>query len=342
MKTKLQLHLNTLQLKHTFTISRGSRDAVDSLIVALKAKDVTGFGEATANPYYHSTTQQMADRILAIKSSIEQLEWVNPLEFSRWVEKEFADQPFIQCALNNASFDLKSRIEGKTLRNYLGFSEDKKPLSNYTIGLDTIDRMIAKIKEQPWPIYKIKLGTNDDMNIIRALRKETSSLFRIDANCAWTAAETIERSIELKDLGVEFIEQPMPANQWEQMKAIKNKSALPIIADESCCTLEDVAKCQDAFHGINIKLMKCGGIPYALQMIQEARKFGLQVMMGCMTESSIGISTIAQFSGTLDYIDLDGAMLIKNDPAHGIKLKSGEIIYSNTAGIGAQLFKQKN
>jgi len=337
MKVKLQVHLNTLVLKHIFTISRGSRDAVDSIIVSLHSNDHTGYGEATANPYYHSTTQQMADLILAKQSDIEHFEWDDPQEFYNWIKKEFPHQAFIQCTLTNAAYDLKARIEGKSLRSYLGLTENPNLISNYTIGLGTAEEMLSKMKEQPWPIYKIKLGTSEDMKLIRALRKETKSSFRIDANCGWTAEETIERSFELKELGVEFIEQPLPADHWEEMYRVKKESALPLIADESCCVLSDVSKCKNAFHGINIKLMKCGGIYNALTMISEAKNNNLNVMMGCMTESSIGISTIAQFASSLDYVDLDGAMLVKNDPAEGVKLIDGKIIYSNILGSGARL-----
>ena len=133
------------------------------------------------------------------------------------------------------------------------------PLTNYTIGLDDVEVMLGKMKEVPWPIYKIKLGTPDDLNIIRTLRQHTNAVFRVDANCGWTVSETIERAPVLKSLGVEWIEQPLPAADRVGMKEVFEKSELPVFADESCCIESDVEKCRDLFHGINIKLMKCGG-----------------------------------------------------------------------------------
>src|SRR5262249_6018084 len=153
----------------------------------------------------------------------------------------------------------------------------------------------AKMQEFPnWPIYKIKLGTGNDLEIIRALREHTDAVFRVDANTGWTADQTIQYSHELAKLGVEFIEQPMPAEQWEDQRRAFRESALPLIADESCIIEADVDRCAEAFHGINIKLTKAGGMTPARRMIDRARQLGLKVMIGCMTESSVGISAIAQ------------------------------------------------
>jgi L-alanine-DL-glutamate epimerase-like enolase superfamily enzyme len=197
--------------------------------------------------------------------------------------------------------------------------------------------MKQKILETPWPIYKIKLGTDKDVEIVSALRKVTDAIFRIDANCAWTVEETLLNAMQLKDLGVEFIEQPLHADDWEGMKQLKVECALPIIADESCQRFEDVEKCAEGFHGINIKLMKCGGLTPALKMIKKAREHNLKVMAGCMAESTVGISNLVQIAPLLDYIDADGAMLLKNDTANGITLDYGKIVFPNENGSGISL-----
>ena len=178
----------------------------------------------------------------------------------------------------------------------------------------------------------------DDVAIVRELRKHTKSIFRIDANCAWTAEETIQNAPLLKDLGVEFLEQPLKADDWEGMAKVKAHSALPVIADESCIVESDVEKCGPYFHGINIKLTKCGGLTPARRMIKKGKELGLKIMVGCMTESSVGISAIAQLTPQLDYVDMDGSLLLKHDIARGVQiLDDGKVIFPKLPGSGIEL-----
>ncbi len=193
------------------------------------------------------------------------------------------------------------------------------------------------MKELPWPIYKIKLGTKEDIAIVTELRKHTDAIFRIDANCGWTVSETINNALELKKLGVEFLEQPLKADNWEGHKEVFKHSALPIISDESCIIEEDVAKCHTHFHGVNIKLVKCGGLTPARRMIREAKKLNMKTMVGCMTESTVGISAIAHLLPELDFVDMDGALLLSKDIATGITIENGIIKYSELNGTGVTL-----
>jgi L-alanine-DL-glutamate epimerase-like enolase superfamily enzyme len=212
------------------------------------------------------------------------------------------------------------------------------PVTNYTIGIDTIEVMVRKMEEFPgWPIYKIKLGTADDLGIVRELRNHTAAVFRVDANCAWDAETTIRISGPLGELGVEFIEQPLAPDRWDEMKNVVRRSALPIIADESCGTEPDVQRCRGHFHGINVKLVKCGGLTPAKRMIEQGRQLGLKTMVGCMTESSVGISAIAQLLPLLDYVDMDGALLLARDIATGVRIERGRILYPKEAGCGVRL-----
>ena len=194
------------------------------------------------------------------------------------------------------------------------------------------------MEELPWPIYKIKLGTPDDISIVKELRKHTDSVFRVDANCAWTVEETLLNAKEFKKLNVEFIEQPLKAEDWEGQREVFKNTVLPIIADESCIREEDVAKCHNHFHGVNIKLMKCGGTTPGRRMITEAKKLGLKTMVGCMTESSVGISAIAHLLPELDYVDMDGALLLAEDIANGVKIINGKTFYPDRTGNGVILF----
>lgn len=328
-----------LPLKHTFTISRESHDFQATLIIALSSQNCTGYGEATSNPYYGISCDSMIAEIEAIRPAIEAYDFKTAKEFYTFIASKGVSN-FALCALDLAAHDLYGKILGKPLYEIWGTSIDNYPISNYTIGLDTVDKMVAKMKEKPWPIYKIKLGTENDVNIVKELRKHTSAIFRIDANCAWTAAETIHNAPLLKELGVEFLEQPLKADDWEGMEKVMHHSVLPVIADESCILEEDVAKCALHFNGINIKLTKCGGLTPALRMIDNAKQLGLKVMVGCMTESTVGISAIAQLLPMLDYVDMDGAMLLAEDIAKGVIIEdNGHVVFPKINGSGIELIR---
>tara|TARA_R110002012_G_scaffold322108_1_gene555967 strand:+ start:84316 stop:85326 length:1011 start_codon:yes stop_codon:yes gene_type:complete len=326
-----------LPLKHTFSISRESRDFQDSLIACLSLNGTTGYGEATANPYYNITTESLMAEITAIQKDIEEFNFTKPEIFHQFlVEKGLSN--FAICALDLAAHDLYGKLLGKPLYQIWGTTLENYPTTNYTIGIASIDKMLAKMQETPWPIYKIKLGTDEDVAIIKELRKHTNAIFRIDANCAWTAEETIFNAPQLKDLGVEFLEQPLKADDWKGMEKVMHHSVLPIIADESCIVEADVDKCALHFSGINIKLTKCGGLTPALRMIKKAKALGLKVMVGCMTESTVGISAVAQLIPQLDYVDMDGALLLKQDIADGILIqKDASLIFPTLGGTGVTL-----
>lgn len=326
-----------LVLKHTFTISRESRNTQPTLIVELTDDGFSGFGETSSNTYYKITMENLNDEITENKAFIESLSDVTPDEFWKKLQPLFKNNMFALCALDMAFNDLYARKQGKKLYEVWGLNPDNNPMTDYTIGIDSIETMVAKMKELPWPIYKIKLGTKNDIEIVTELRKHTDAIFRIDANCGWTADEAIENSFKLKELGVEFLEQPLPAADIEGHKKVFENSALPIIADESCIVESDVEKCAGLFHGVNVKLTKCGGLTPGKRMLENAKRLGLKTMVGCMTESSIGISAIAHLLPLLNYVDMDGSLLLKEDIATGIIIKDGVISYANENGIGASL-----
>jgi len=335
---QLILKKYVLQLKHTFSISRESHDSQDSLIVCISLDGCTGYGEATANPYYQISVESMMSEIENIRHALEVFEFTTPEVFHYFLSQKGLTN-FAMCALDLAAHDLYGKLKGKPLYEIWGTTLDHCPTTNYTIGIASIEKMLAKMQETPWPIYKIKLGTDDDIAIVKALREHTNALFRIDANCAWSVEETIYNSQVLKDLGVEFLEQPLKADNWVGMEKAIHHGVLPIIADESCIVESDVEKCGLHFSGINIKLTKCGGLTPALRMIKKARELGLMVMVGCMTESSVGISAIAQLLPQLDYVDMDGAMLLKTDIADGVRFSSsGDTIFPDLPGSGIQLW----
>ncbi|MCE6989157.1 dipeptide epimerase [Dyadobacter sp. CY323] len=334
---QLTYHTFDLQLKHTFTIAHDSRDIQPTLIVELSDGFTSGFGEATSNPYYGITIDNMIAALETVRDLVESGNYNSAEQLWDLANPYLTSNSFSQCALDEAAQDFFAKKKGEKLYQSWGLSPENNPLTNFTIGIDTVEKMVSKMKELPWPIYKIKLGTNEDLRIVQELRKNTNAIFRVDANCGWTAAQTIDLAPKLKTLGVEFIEQPLPADDISGMKKVFQESALPVIADESCIIESDVAKCEGLFHGVNVKLTKCGGPTAAKRMITEAKFLGMKTMVGCMTESSVGISAIAHLLPLLDYVDMDGSLLITNDPATGVTFDYGKVIYANENGSGASL-----
>lgn len=334
---QLKLHTFDLKLRHTFTIAHGSRTSQPTLIVELSDAGISGFGEATATSYYGQSVEKMQAKLRELQPKIESARWTRAEDLWEFLRPDLEEYPFVQCALDVAAHDLAARKAGLPLYEYWGLQLEALPLTNYTIGIAPVSEMVEKMKAVPWPVYKIKLGTDHDLEIIRELRKHTDAAFRIDANCAWTAQQTIDLSLPLKDLNVEFLEQPLAPEDREGLVLAYRKSVLPLIADESCRREVDVDRCAGLFHGVNIKLMKCGGLTPARRMIDRARRLNLRVMMGCMTESSVGISAIAHLLPLLDYVDMDGALLLKNDPATGVCIDNGQVHFATNAGTGAAL-----
>jgi L-alanine-DL-glutamate epimerase-like enolase superfamily enzyme len=338
MALTLTFQFYDLPLQHPFTISRYTVTIQKTVVVCITDGQFSGYGEATANPYYHSTQERLTESILKLKPIVDAVDEMHPETLWQKLAPLVIEDYFALCAVDIAYWDYYARKNSKPLWSYWSDTNAKTPLTSYTIGLDTLKVMQQKIIEKPWPIYKIKLGTTNDIQIVENLRKITDAVFRIDANCAWTAEQTIENSKILKELQVEFIEQPLKAGDIQGMKRVKIESVLPVLADESCQREEDVDLCNDLFHGINIKLMKCGGITPGLRMIKKARKMGLLTMAGCMTESTVGISGLVQIAPLLDYLDSDGALLLSQDIADGVAFDFGKIVYSNSFGTGVKMY----
>jgi L-alanine-DL-glutamate epimerase-like enolase superfamily enzyme len=334
---KFSIFVKELPLKHTFTIAHQSRDVQETVIVELEDMGLIGLGECTTNAYYGMNIENITAALEEARASVEANEWETPEKLWELNQVIFKNNPFAHCALDMAAWDIFAKKQGKKLYELLKLDPKKLPTTNFTIGIDTMEKMIQKIKEVDWPVYKIKLGTDHDLQIIRELRNHTDSIFRIDANCAWTAGQTIHYSEDLAKLGVEFMEQPLDKDDLEGMKEVFKHSKLPVIADESCITESDVKKCHGLFHGINVKLTKAGGITPGLRMLHEAKSLDMKTMVGCMTESSIGITAIAHISPLLDYVDMDGAMLLSRDIAKGVIIRPDKVVFPEGNGIGAIL-----
>lgn len=324
-----------LKFKYPFGISKGTKTHQPTLIVTLEHFGHIGYGEAPAITYYHIPIEKMIEDLVRKKVFTEKFAFTEPDRYWHYLHHLFPANSFLVCALDIAGWDLYGKIKNKPLLEFWKPATALSPQTDYTIGIDTIDKMVEKLKEKPWPIYKIKLGTDRDIEIIEQLRKHTDAVFRIDANAAWKAGEALEKITAFKDLGVEFIEQPLAKDDWEGMKFLFDKSPIPLIADESCVAEEDVDKCNQHFHGINIKLTKCSGITPALRMIERARELSMKVMVGSMNESTIGSAAIAHLMPLVDYVDADGPLLLEEDLATGlIYHDDGRISTSGNPGLG--------
>ncbi|MFT4691374.1 MAG: dipeptide epimerase [Verrucomicrobiia bacterium] len=339
---KLTLHPCNLPLEHVFTIARGSKAIQPSLLLAIEHDGQIGYGEAPDDTFYGHSVESLSAGVRSAGAILDNYTFGTPAELWELLRPKLADNYFALSAIDIAINDLFGRINKKPLFKSWGLAWENVPASSYTIGIDTVETMAAKLREKPdWPVYKIKLGTEHDLAIVHELRQHTDAVFRVDANCGWSVAETIRNSHELADLNVEFIEQPLPPDSPnDQHRQVFAESALPIIADENCLVEQDVQSCRGLFHGINVKLCKCGGLTPALRMLREARSLGMKTMLGCMVESSVGISAAAHLAPLLDYADLDGAVLIAKDPATGVRVENGQITLADRPGSGVELLPE--
>lgn len=332
----IKYHTYHLKFRHPFTISKGTKTHQSTFIVELDFMGIKGYGEAPAIAYYNIPVEKMAEDLEAKKTFVEKFAFTEPERYWHYLHHLLPKNNFLVCALDIAAWDLYGKLKRKKLYELWDGDISKNPVTDYTIGIDSIDKMIGKMKEKPWPIYKIKVGTADDIAIVKALRENTDSTLRVDANAAWDLETALKLIPQLKELGVELVEQPLAKDNWEGMKALYKESSLPLYADEACVFEQDVERCKDHFHGINIKLTKCSGITPARRMIDRARELDMNVMIGCMNESTIGAAAIAHLLPFIDHVDMDGPLLLEEDVATGIGYDFGKIIYSDAPGLGIE------
>ncbi|MCC7399937.1 MAG: dipeptide epimerase [Chitinophagaceae bacterium] len=331
---KFQYWKYDLKFRYPFTISKGTKTHQPTLIVELEDSGVKGYGEAPAITYYNIPVEKMIEDLESKRSEIGQLAFSDPETMWNYLHQLFPKNSFLLCALDIALWDIFGKKKNKKLYELWDGDISENPLTDYTIGIDSIENMIAKLREMPWPIYKIKVGTADDIAIVQALRANTDAILRVDANAAWDFDTALRLIPQLNELDVELVEQPLAKDNWEGMKALYMRSSLPLFADESCVSERDVDQCKDHFHGINIKLTKCGGITPALRMIRRARELNLGVMMGSMNESTVGSAAVAHLLPFVDHVDMDGPLLQEEDVADGIGYHFGKISYSDKPGLG--------
>lgn len=327
-----------LPFRYPFTTSKGTKTHQPSLLVRLEHGGKVGWGEAPAISYYNVTVAGMVEKLEKNRSALAAHSFAHPGAFHGWLTTVFPDDPFLVCALDMAGWDLFGQMKGLPLCRFWDGNMEDAPISDYTIGMDSVHRMVEKVKALDWPLYKIKVGGAEDLAVLEALRCETDAAFRVDANAAWTLEQALEMMPRLQTLGVEWVEQPLAKGDAEGMQRLRARSPLPLIADESCVSEGDVAMCAAGFDGVNIKLTKCGGITPALRMISEARSLGLQVMIGCMSESTVGAAAIAHLGPLADFMDNDGPLLLAEDVATGLEYRYGTVTPTANPGLGVEVF----
>lgn len=330
-------HRRIVHLHHPFNISRSrdSRPEKEILYVTCEHEGQMGWGEVAPDRYYGQTLES-AERALA---QLSQLPVTDPYDMENvfdWLWRRMPDQSATIAAIDSALHDLVGKLLGVPVWKLLGLDAGKVPPTSFTIGLDELPVMVQKVREAgDYPILKVKVGTDRDEAILGTIRElAPDKPLRVDANCGWDSATVVEQCRRLVRFDLEFIEQPTPAGDHDALKDLRGLGIAPIIADESCVGFEDVLRCAGHFDGINIKLCKCGGLRQGLKMIHVARAAGLKVMLGCMVESSVGIAAAAQLAPLADWIDLDGHLLLADDPFEGIGGAAGRLTLNARPGLG--------
>ncbi len=337
-KTMIEIKTKRLNLTHTWTIARNSSDYKDNVFVRLERDGIAGYGEAAPNVRYGEDAAKTTQRMNEAKAIFENHDWRHYVNVKTALDKTIIDQSCAKCALDIALMDWVGKKLNTPLYRLFGLDKSQTPRTSFSIGIDTPEVIKQKIKEaEAYPLLKIKVGKDNDAEILDAVRSVTDKPLRVDANEGWKTKEVALEKIKwLKTMGVELIEQPLPASMTEEHRWLRERVDMPIIADEAVKSAADIPMLAGAYDGINIKLMKAGGIQEALTMIQMARALGLKIMIGCMIESSVAISAAAHLSPLIDWADLDGNLLISNDPFKGVDVKEGKLVLNDKPGLGVE------
>ncbi len=332
----IEVKKRRIKLAHTWTISRNSSDYKDNVYVRIEKDGISGYGEAAPNVRYGEDWEKTTDRINKAKPIFENNKLWHYVDIKNELDDAITDQSCAKCALDIALMDWIGKKLNTPLYKMWGLDKAKTPLTTFSIGIDTPEIVKQKVKEaEKYPRLKIKVGKENDEEVIGAVRSVTDKPIVVDANEGWTSKEVALEKIKwLVSEGVEFIEQPMPSTMIEETRWLRDRVDVPIIADEAVKNAKDIPLLSTAYDGINIKLMKSGGLQEALRMIQMAKALEMKIMLGCMIESSIAITAAAHLSPYVDYADLDGNLLLAEDPFEGVKVEKGKLILNDKPGLG--------
>lgn len=329
--TATSFERHDLPLEEDFTIARGTTETATVLTVEVTDDDGrVGVGGAGPSSYYGETPDSVEAALPGLLDAVEE---VGDPHAQQVIEGRLAEiapeEAAARAAVSIAVHDLAANQQYESLYRRWGLDPEAPPLTSYTIGIDTPDGMYdraRRARERGYSVLKVKLGTDEDRRRLEAVREAApDARIRVDANCDWSADQAIENTEWLEEFGVEFLEQPVPADDVRGLKRVSEEGTVPVAADESCVTAEDVPTVTDAVDIVVVKLMKCGGLRPAHRQIVTAKSHGLDVMLGCMTESNASIAGSCQLAPLVDYADLDGALLLESDPYDGVPMPDGKI-----------------
>ena len=339
-KLKLSFKPNELKLRHAFNLARNSRTTTPDVLVQLEYDGIVGYGEASMPPYLgesiESVTKFLGDLDLGQFNDPFRIE-----EILSYVDGTAPDNRAAKASVDIALHDLLGKIMGQPWYRIWGLSPEKTPNTSFTIGIDKADVVRQKVDEAaPYKVIKVKMGLDNDKELVEIIRSKTDKPLCVDANQGWTDKEkSLDMCHWLKERGCMFVEQPFDKKMIDETAWLRERSPLPIIADEFCQRIPDVMRAYQVYDGINIKLMKSTGLHEAYKMAVLAKSLGMKLMIGCMTETSCAISAAAQLAPMADWVDLDGNLLIANDSFDGVKVVDGKITLTDKPGIGATPIK---
>jgi L-alanine-DL-glutamate epimerase-like enolase superfamily enzyme len=340
---KLRLIRVDLPLKHVFINARREVSIVRTVIVELEQDGLRGHGEAYEDSFYGITVEDIYAQLDRCRDKIDQYALADPVAFWNYLEPMLQRKTFAQCAIDCAAHDLWGKMWNRPVWKLWGLTRSTLPESSHSLGIDSQERLEERFSAVPdWSLYRIKLGSRREVETLRFLREKTTAPFHVDANGCWTLEKALSMIEPMKQFGVQLLEQPLNAHDFEGMvklrRAMKRKGCnIPIFADEAWRTVDDFERCAEVFDGVNIKLVKCGGLARVRETIDRARKLGLKVAGANTVESTIGASAMAQVAPLLDYIGIDGPLLIDKKIGSGVRLERGKILYPDEGGTGIRV-----
>ncbi len=332
----LAWHRVDLSLRHLFRISRSAVATTPTVQVTFSHDGITGHGEASPSKRYGQSPESVESALAKLDLAAALADPYRLEDLDAYLIETIPAEPAARAAVEMAVTDWIGRSLGQPQWRLWGLDPGRAPVTSFTIAIDSPDAMAERVREaDAYAVLKIKLGGPDDRGVIEAIRRVTDKPIRVDANEGWSREQAVREIEWLAGQGVEFVEQPLPAGDLDGTRWVHERSALPLYADENAGTSADLPALVGAFDGINIKLMKCGGLREALRMTHTARALGLKLMIGCMIESSVAITAAAQLTPLLDHADLDGNLLVTNDPYRGVTLDAtGRLVLPTTPGLG--------
>lgn len=332
----IEVKTRRLFLADTWTIARNSSDYKDNVFVKIEKDGIIGLGEAAPNIRYGEDHKKTTDRINGVKDLFNKHDLWHFVDLKEDIFSSITDQNCARCALDIAIMDWVGKKLNIPLYKLWGLDKSRTPQTSFSIGIDTPEVIKRKVRDaEKYPLLKVKVGKDNDEEIIEAVRSVTDKPIRVDANEGWKSKEVALEKIKwLQTMGIEFIEQPMPSKMIEETRWLRDRVDIPIVADEAVKNSADIPKLAEAYDGINIKLMKAGGVQEAMRMIHLAKSLDMKIMLGCMIESSIAIAAAAHLSPLVDWADLDGNLLLREDPFVGVKVEKGKLILNDEPGLG--------